>query len=171
MCKLVWIENSLHSISLHWVPEYVICVPPWAEHLVAECDITAPLGWVDLWSDVPPMGRDILWPSLILLQVRLTFHQASGQGDLWSDVPPQWHLVARYVTPSVRMTSGQTYPHGQRHHLAKCVTNSVRLTSGQMYPIPWQRHLVAKCDITAPLGQVDLWSDVPPWAETSCSQV
>ena len=26
---------------------------------------------------------------------------------------------------------------------------------------PHQRHLVAKCDTTAPLGQVDLWSDEP----------
>ena len=39
-------------------------------HLVAKCVTT--LGQVDLWSDVPSPGRDILWPSVILLQVRLT---------------------------------------------------------------------------------------------------
>ena len=31
-------------------------------------------GWVDLWSDVSP-SRDILWPCVILLQVRLIFGQ------------------------------------------------------------------------------------------------
>ena len=31
--------------------------------------------------------RDILWPNVILLWVRLTFDQTSGQADLWSDVP------------------------------------------------------------------------------------
>ena len=35
-------------------------------------DTTAPVGQVDLWSDVLPTGRDILWPSVIQLQVRLT---------------------------------------------------------------------------------------------------
>ena len=33
-----------------------------------------------------------------------------------------------------------------------------------------QRHLVAKCDTTSPLDQIDLWSDAPQ-AETSYGQV
>ena len=46
------------------------------------------LGKVDTWSDVTP-GRDILWPSVILLQVSLTFDQMS---------PRKRHLVARWDT-------------------------------------------------------------------------
>ena len=54
---------------------------PGPRHLVAKCDTTAPFCQVALWSDVPPtMGRDILWPSVILLQVMLTclFEGKSG---------------------------------------------------------------------------------------------
>ena len=46
-------------------------VPPRQRHFVARCDTISPLGQVDLWSDVP-LARDILWPSVILLQIRLT---------------------------------------------------------------------------------------------------
>ena len=39
------------------------------------------LGQADLWSDIPP-GRNILWPRVVLLQVRLNFGQiyAPGRG-------------------------------------------------------------------------------------------
>ena len=46
-------------------------------HLMAKCNPTS--GQVDFWSDIPP-GRDILWPSVILLQVRLTFGQIFEPG-------------------------------------------------------------------------------------------
>ena len=39
---------------------------------MAKCDTTVPAGQVGLWSDVPPMGRDMRVPSVILLQVNLT---------------------------------------------------------------------------------------------------
>ena len=51
---------------------------------------------VDLWSDVPP-GRDILWPSVLLL--------LSGW-PLVRCIPRQRHLVAKCVTTSVRLSSG-----------------------------------------------------------------
>ena len=41
--------------------------------------------------------------------------------------------MAKCITTSVRLTSGQKYPQ-QRHLVAKHGTTSVRLTSGQMYP-------------------------------------
>ena len=76
----------------------------------------------DIWSDVPT-GRDVMWPSVILLQVRLTFGQmyplvetswgqvwyyfrsglhlvrSLGQVNIWLDVPPiQRQLVAKCDT-------------------------------------------------------------------------
>ena len=38
-------------------------------------------GQLGHWSDVPP-DRDIMWPSVLLLQVRLTFCQIFGQINL-----------------------------------------------------------------------------------------
>ena len=72
----------------------VRCTPR-QRHLVTKCDTTAPLGQVDLWSDVPP-GRDILWPNVIVLHlwVRLTCGQMS--------LHRQRHLVTKCDT-----TSGQ----------------------------------------------------------------
>ena len=75
------------------------------------------MGQVDIWSDVPP-DRDILWPSVILLLVRLT---------CWSD-------------PQVRLTFSQTYSPRQRHLVAKCDTIWVRLTVCQICWSGW--HLV-----------------------------
>ena len=47
------------------------------------------LSWVQLMSsDVPPPGRGIKWPRVVLHQVSLTFDQPLGQADLLSDVPP-----------------------------------------------------------------------------------
>ena len=51
---------------------------PRQRHLVAKCNTTAPLGQVDLWLDVPPTGRDILWLSVILCQVELCI-----RGHIW----------------------------------------------------------------------------------------
>ena len=114
-------------------------------------------GQVDIWPDFgsgwsldrcTPIcpGRDILWPSVILLWVRLIFGQTLGQVDLWSDIPPAktscdqvwyyfrlgWHLVTSL---------------GQVDLCCRCTPRMrfwVRLTFGQT------------------LGQVDLWSDIPP---------
>ena len=58
-------------------------------------------------------------------------------------------------------------------HMAGSLANCSWLTgylSMSTWPSSWERHLVAKCDTTALLDQVDLWSDVPQ-AETSCGQV
>ena len=86
-------------------------------------------------------------------------------------LPRQRHLVAKCVTTAVRLTCGQMYPQAESSCGQVIVLHLwVRLTFDQMYP-HGQRHLVAKCDTTSPLGQVDIWSAVPPWAETSCGQV
>ena len=88
-----------------------------------------------------------------------------------SDLPRQKHLVTKCVTTSVRLTCGQMYPQTDILWPSMILLNLwVRLTFGQMYPHR-QRYLVAKCDTTVPLGQFDLWSDVPPQAETSYGQV
>ena len=102
--------------------------PPHTDEVSGKVDIfVRSLGQVDLWSDVPPRmrlwvrltfgqtfgqadlwsgvlpDRDILWLSVLLLQVRLTFVRHT---------PPQWgfrsgcHLVRLHV----RMTFGQMYP-------------------------------------------------------------
>ena len=86
--------------------------------------------WVRLTfgSDVLP-SAEILWPSVILLQVRLTFGQTLGEVELWSDVPPRMRL-------QVRLTFGQTL--GQVDLWFRCTATS--------------RHLVARCDTTS--GQV-----------------
>ena len=63
------------------------------------------LGYADLWLDVFP-GRDILWPSVLLHWVRLTFSQTLGQvtcGQTYSQMRP-W----------VRLTFGKTL--GQADH-------------------------------------------------------
>ena len=70
---------------------------------LANCSWQA--GWIPIKENVkpdPPLGRDILWPSvwllwshrpvvrcnpLMRLQVRLTFGQTSGQVNIRSDVP------------------------------------------------------------------------------------
>ena len=117
------------------------------------------LGQADLWSDVP-QGRDILWPSVLLLQsgwllVRCTpqgWGFGSGwhlvrldQADLWSDVPPCRDIL----WPSVYTTALQSGWPLVRH-------------------TPHQRHLVGKCYY---FSQVDLGSDMYPQAETSCGQL
>ena len=54
-------------------------------------------------------------------------------------------------------------PPRQRHLVAKCDTNSPLGQVDLWSDVPCrQRHLVAKCHTTASVGQVDLWSDVPP---------
>ena len=57
--------------------------PTGQRHLLANCDTTPPLGLVYLWPDAPPHVWDILWPSLIILQVRLTclFEGKSGANN------------------------------------------------------------------------------------------
>ena len=55
---------------------------------------------VDHWSDGPPV-RDILWPSVLLL--------CSGQ-PLVRCTPRQRHLLAKSVTTSFRLTTGQMDP-------------------------------------------------------------
>ena len=120
-------------------------VPPRQRHLMAKCDTT--LGQVNIWSDLwvrmtfcqiythrwgfrsvwhlvrlwvrcTPTGRDILWPSVILLWVRLTFGQIFGLG---------WPLVrcTPRMRPWVRLTFDQIYPTRMRLQ--------VRLTFGQTF--------------------------------------
>ena len=133
----------------------------------------------DLWSDTPP-GRDIMWPSKLLLQL----------GWLWSDVPPGRDnmqpsvLLPQSDWPLIRCTPWQTtcgqvlllqsgWPlvrctPQQRHLVAKCDTTLCQVDIfqifrsgwplGQMYA--WQKHPVAMFVTT--LGWVGLWSDAPP---------
>ena len=92
-------------------------------------------GQDDIWSDVPPPGRDILWPSMILLQVRLTLGQMDPQNRdiLWPSVILPWFQVDILVRSlgQVDIWSDGT---------------------------PRQRYLGTKCDTT--LGQVDIWADL-----------
>ena len=73
--------------------------------------------------------------------------------------PPQlgfgsgWHLV-RFL---VRLTLVRCTP-WQRQLVAKCVTTSVRLTSGQMYPLAE----ISCGQVCYYFCQVDLWLDVSP---------
>ena len=79
-------------------------------------------------------------------------------------LPRQRHLVAKCVTPVVRLTCGQMY-HPCRDILwTSVMLLQVRLTFGQTFGSGWplvrctphgQRHLVTKCDTTS--GQVDLF--------------
>ena len=154
------------------------------------------LGQVDIWSGIGsgwPLvrctpSRDILWPSVIILWVRLTFGQTLGQVDLWSEVPTPhdealgqdaiwtafWTLVRcapsrDILWPSVillwiSLPFGQMYPPGWGFGSGWIL---VRLTFGQMYP--WQ----TSCDqvwyyfgsvwhlVRSP-GQDDIWSDITP---------
>ena len=134
------------------------------------------LGQVDIWSDVPP-GRDILWPSVILLWVRLTFGQifgsgwhlarwtASGRDILWPSVIPLW----------VRLTFDQIFGSGwhlvrctprQRHLVAKCDTTWVRLTFGQIFGSGW--HLAR----WTASGRDILWpSVIPLWVRLTFDQI
>ena len=113
-------------------------------------------------------GRDILWPSMLLLWsgwplVRCTpTETACGQvcyyfGQMY---PPQLgfgsgcHLV-RFL---VRLTLVRCTP-WQRYLVAKCITTTVRLTSGQMYPLA-ETSCGKVCNY---FSRVDLWLDVPPW--------
>ena len=45
-------------------------VPPWLRHLVAKSGTTS--GQAGLWSDVT-LGRDILWPRVVLLQFSVMY--------------------------------------------------------------------------------------------------
>ena len=117
-------------------------VPPLAETSVGQ--VCYYFGQVDLWSDVSP-GRDIFWPSMLLLwsgwplvrhtpmimlEVRLPFSQTY----LWSDVPPTIRL-------KVRLTFSQA-------DLWSVIPSMIRL---------WVRLTFSQAS-----GQTDLWSDVPP---------
>ena len=96
----------------------------------------------------------------------------SNKMSTWPS-PRQRHLVAKGFTTLVRLTCGQMYPLA----VTSCGQLWYYFTFGSCWPVvrcthpPRQRHLVAMCDTTPPLGQVDLWSDVPSWAETSCGHV
>ena len=122
---------------------------PWAETFCGQVWYYFRSGWhligsldqVDLWSDVP-LGRDILWPSVLLL---------------WSDVLPGRNILWPSVLwlwsgwPLVRCTLRQ------RYLVANCVTTLVRLTFGQMSPLA-----ETSCgQVCYYFGQVDLWSEEP----------
>ena len=99
------------------------------------------LGQVELWSDVPA-GRDILWPSVILLQVRLT--RSLGQVDILSDVPPMMRLQ---VMMKFDHTLGQ-------------VELCSDVPPGR--DILWPSVILLQVRLTRSLGQVDILSDAPP---------
>ena len=108
--------------------------------------------FLPLVSCIPPQMR---------LQVKLTFGQTLGQADLWSDVPPrQRTLVAKCITTLGQVDICQIFKSGWP--LVRCTPNSDFLW-------PSVTTLV-RLTFCQSLGQVDLWSDVPP-AETSCGQV
>ena len=98
-------------------------------------------GQVDLWLDVPP-GRDILWPSMVLLWVRLTFGEIFRSGWHWSMPTDRDILLPSVILLWVRLTFGQIFRSGWP--LVRCT--------------PRQRHLVAKYGTT--LSQVDFWWDL-----------
>ena len=70
----------------------VRCTTPRQRHLVAKHDTTAPVWQVDLWSEVLPlpMGRDILWPSVILLQVSWPVYSRVSLVPVAMIIPAPW---------------------------------------------------------------------------------
>ena len=140
---------------------------------------------VDLWSDVPPQaetscgqvwyyfgsgwhlvrctpGRDILWPSVILLWVRLTF---------WSDLCVR--LTFGQMDPQTETSYGQVwYCNGSDWHLVRPLGQvdiwserpQTDTSCGQVqyyYGSGW--HLFRSS------GHVDIWSDIPPGRDTFIS--
>ena len=166
-CGQVWYYfGSGWNLARHTPQAETSCSQVW-NYFGSGWHLVRSLGQVDIWSDISP-GRDILWPSMKLLWVRLTFGQTYPQaGILWPSVILLW----------VSLTSGQIFGSGwhlvrhiprQRHLVAKCDTtlgqvdiwSDLQLRLTLVRHIPRQRHLVAKYETT--LGQVDIWSDIPP---------
>ena len=136
----------------------------WWRHLVAKCVTT--LGQSDILSDlwvrltfhkIYLLHRDIMWPSVLLLQscwplVRCTSQAEISCGQVWYNY---W----------VRLTFGQMYPPQMRLF--------VRLTFGQMYCIPQAEtscgqvyyYFGSGWHFVRSSGQVYLRSDVPPARE------
>ena len=79
------------------------------------CETTAHLDHIDLWSDVPPREEALGQADI--------FVRSSGQADLWSDVPPTRDILWPSVTTLVRLTFDKTYPQ-QRHLVAMCDTTA-----------------------------------------------
>ena len=127
----------------------VRCTPR-QRHLVAKCDAT--LGQVDIWSELwvrvtfgqITQGRDILWPSVVLLRSGWHLVRSLGHLDIWSDILPLGRgiLWPSVVLPQVRLTFGQIFRWGD-------IWSDI---------LPRQRHLVAKYGTTS--GLVDIWLDL-----------
>ena len=127
-----------------------------------------------------PLGRDILWPSVLLLP--------SGW-PLVRCTPRQRHLVAKCVTTSIRLTFSQMYPQAETCCGQMCYYFSQVDLWSDVPPgrdILWPNVLLlqsgwplVRCtrgetccgQMCHYFSQVGLWSDVPPQAETSCSHV
>ena len=91
--------------------------------------------------------------------VRLIFVKFLGKADLWSDVPPRIRLWVRLTFLSdllLRLTFGQTYPPGSGFGSGWHFCQIFGTSCGQL------------CYY---FGQLNLWSDVPPQAETSCGHM
>ena len=82
--------------------------------------------------------------------------------------PKQRHLVPSMLLLGSQLTFGQMYCHPKAETSCGQVLHYCTFVSGwpswPNVPIPnGKRHLVAKCDTTSPVHQVDLWSEVPLW--------
>ena len=162
-------------------------VLPGQRHLMAKFDTA--LGQLDIWSDLwvmltfgetyPHPGRDILWPSVILLWVSLIFGQIFGSGwplvrcapwaetshgQVWYCFGSAWHLVRSLghadlwwdIPPTQAETSCDQvwYYFGSAWYLVRSLGQADLWSD----VLPGQRHLMAKFDTA--LGQLDIWSDL-----------
>ena len=101
-------------------------------------DLQVRLTFAQMYSQDQTMGQ-------VDIYVRSS---GKGQADLWSDVPPDQALG-----------QGDIFVRSSEHLVAKCVTTSVRLISGQMY-LPRMR-LWVRLTFSYTLGQADLWFFFP----------
>ena len=178
----LWVRLTFSQTGSGW--PLVRCTPR-QRHLMAKCVTTSvrltsgqtypqdeALGQVDIWSDFGSGWPLVTCTPKMRLWVRLTFSQTGSGWPLVRCTPRQRHLMAKCVTTSVRLTSGQTYPQdealgqvdiwsdfGSGWPLVTCTPKMrlwVRLTfsqTGSGWPLvrctPRQRHLMAKCVTTS----------------------
>ena len=167
MHKLVWTENSLDSISLHFVQEYVIkwhryitpngpckLVPmvykgqkssfmslawPWSGRSLPQGEPVGVLGpWTGAQCDQTPSSPTTNFVTNLKSE-RLTFLHMAG-----------WLANCSWLTDYLKKC--QPDPPKQRHLVAKCITTLVRFTWGQMYPsgrdILWPSVIILQVRLT-----------------------
>ena len=180
MHTLVWTENSLDSISLHLVQEYVIrwhrykienSSHKYCRQYIKDCRVhlchLPDLGHIghspkgDQWECWDPgLGSNVVGPPVLPPP---TMWPTQSQGDICAN---GW-LAEGYLT------KGQPDPPlKQRHLVAKCVTTFGQVNLWSDVP-PGQRYLVAKCHTISHVGQVDFGQmyPPPPQPETSCGKM